>query len=71
MWGVEESWFYYIGGIPDVVGRKIAREVRQPVKPQWEMFEHECYWGQPKKQSSTHSMPPPRLVCSHGFVAKG
>lgn len=69
MWGVEAGWFLYTGGMPDPVGRKILREVLQPKRPEWELFEHECFWGEPARQSTSCRVPPPRAVCCHGFVA--
>ncbi|OGR24404.1 MAG: hypothetical protein A2139_02920 [Desulfobacca sp. RBG_16_60_12] len=64
LFGVEAGWFRN-----DPMGCKILRDCLPDNKPVWELVEHECYWGVPFKMSTSCPVPPPRAVCSHGYIA--
>jgi len=65
LFGVEETWY-----MNDPVGRKILSLHRNRTGLRLRKMDHACYWGEARKQAGTGLIPPPRLVCAHGLMAK-
>lgn len=64
LYGVEATFFRN-----DRQGLRILEKLLPKYRAKFGYMEHACWWRVPGKQSETCPVPPPRAVCSHGFVA--
>lgn len=65
MFGIPLTFF-----LNDKHGRKLVKKCYHKEKPRFKAFKHECSWGAAKKQSESCPIPPPRIVCAHGYMAR-